>query len=58
MPNEEQITINELRKYLRLVKKRYFKAGKLERGRLLDEQVRLISIRQTCRRGVRISRPR
>jgi len=39
MPNEEQMTINERRKYLRLIKKRYLKAGKLERGRLLDEPV-------------------
>ncbi|MGB5932365.1 MAG: hypothetical protein WBH57_04785 [Anaerolineae bacterium] len=37
MPNEEQMTINECRKYLRLIKKRYLKASKLERGWLLDE---------------------
>ncbi len=37
MPNEEKMTINERRKYLRLIKKRYAKASKLERGRLLDE---------------------
>jgi len=37
MPNEEQMTINERRKYLYLVKKRYLKANRLERGRLLDE---------------------
>jgi hypothetical protein len=37
MPNEEKMTIDERRKYLRLVKRRYVKAGKLERGRLLDE---------------------
>jgi hypothetical protein len=37
MPNEEKMTIDERRKYLRLIKKRYLKAGKLERGRLLDE---------------------
>ncbi len=37
MPNEEKMTINERRKYLRLIKKRYLKASKLERGRLLDE---------------------
>ena len=35
--NEEQMTINERRKYLRLIKRRYVEAGKLERGRLLDE---------------------
>jgi hypothetical protein len=37
MPNEEKMTIDERRKYLRLIKKRYLKAGKLQRGRLLDE---------------------
>jgi len=37
MPNEEQMTINERRKYLRLLKKRYLKANRLERGGLLDE---------------------
>jgi len=37
MPNEEKMTINEPRKYLRLVNKRYLKANRLERGRLLDE---------------------
>ncbi len=37
MPNEERMTVNERRKYLRLIKKRYLKASKLERGRLLDE---------------------
>ena len=37
MPNEEKMSINERRKYLRLIKKRYLKASKLERGRLLDE---------------------
>ena len=37
MPKEEKMTINERWKYLRLVKKRYLKAGKLERGRLLNE---------------------
>jgi len=44
MPNEEKMTINERRpyripweKYLRLVKKRYLKANRLERRGLLDE---------------------
>jgi hypothetical protein len=37
MPNEEKMTLNERRKYLRLIKKRYLKANKFERGRLLDE---------------------
>jgi len=36
MPKEEKMTIDERWKYLRLVKKQYLKAGKLERGRLLD----------------------
>jgi len=37
MPEEEKMTMDERFKYLRLMKKRYLKAGKLERGRLLDE---------------------
>ncbi len=37
MPNEEKMTLNERREYLRLTKKRYLKATKLERGCLLDE---------------------
>jgi len=37
MPNEEKMTIDERRKYLRLIKKRYLKANRLERRRLLDE---------------------
>jgi len=37
MPNEEKTTIDERRKYLRLIKKRYLKASKWERGKLLDE---------------------
>ena len=37
MPKEEKMTMNERRKYLRLVKKRYVKATKLGRGRLPDE---------------------
>ena len=37
MPNEEKMTLNERRKYLRLIRKRYLKTSKLERGRLLDE---------------------
>jgi hypothetical protein len=37
MPGEEKMTLNERRKYLRLIKRRYVKASKLERGRLLDE---------------------
>jgi hypothetical protein len=37
MPREKKMTLNERRKYLRLTQKRYLKAGKYERGRLLDE---------------------
>lgn len=37
MPNEERMTVNERRKYLRVARSRYLKASKLERGRLLDE---------------------
>jgi hypothetical protein len=44
MPNEEQMTINERRKYLRLIKKRYLKANRLERGRLLDEMEAVTSL--------------
>lgn len=31
MPNEERMALNERRKYLRLIKKRYLKASKCER---------------------------
>jgi hypothetical protein len=37
MPEEEKMTMDERFKYLRLMKKRYLKAGRLERGRLLNE---------------------
>jgi IS30 family transposase len=37
MPNEEEMTIDERRKYLRLIRNRYLKESKLGRGRLLDE---------------------
>ena len=37
MPTEERMTLNERWKYLRLVKMRYVKASKLERGHLLDD---------------------
>jgi len=37
MHTQEKMTIDQRRKYLQLIKKRYLKAGKLERGRLLDE---------------------
>jgi len=37
MPNEEKMTLNERRKYLRMQQKRYYAANRKERGRLLDE---------------------
>jgi hypothetical protein len=37
MTAEEQMTIEERYKYMRMVKARYVKAGRQERGRLLDE---------------------
>ncbi len=37
MSNEDKITNNERRKYLRIVKKRYLKADKVGQGQLLDE---------------------
>lgn len=36
MANEEKMTMEELRKYLRLIWKRYLKADELEGGRLPD----------------------
>ncbi len=37
MSNDEQMTIDERRKYLRMVKKRYVKANRKTKGQLLDE---------------------
>ena len=37
MPTEEQMTVNERRKYLKLVKPRYQQAKRAERSRLLSE---------------------
>jgi len=37
MSDEDKMTIDERRKYLRMIKKRYIKANKAERGLLLDE---------------------
>lgn len=37
MPNDEKMTINERRKYLKLVAPRYAKSGRAERSRLLTE---------------------
>ena len=46
MPNKEKMTIDERRKYLRLIKKRYLKASKLERGKLLDEMEAITGLHQ------------
>jgi len=37
MPTEEQMTVNERRKYLKLMKLRYQQAKRAERSRLLSE---------------------
>ena len=37
MPTEDKMTIDESRKYLRKMQKRYAQANRKERGRLLDE---------------------
>jgi hypothetical protein len=37
MPTEEQMTVNERRKYMKLVKPRYQQAKRAERSRLLSE---------------------
>lgn len=37
MSKNEKMSIDERRKYLRLVKPRYVKAGRSEKGQLLDE---------------------
>ena len=39
MSNNEKMTIDERRKYLRLVRPRYRKAGRKEKGQILDEMV-------------------
>ena len=44
MSTEEKMTVDERRKYLRLMKKRYVKANRKERGRLLDEMEAVIGI--------------
>jgi hypothetical protein len=37
MPREEKMTLNERGNHVRLVKKRYLKGSKLQRGCLLNE---------------------
>ncbi len=44
MSTEEKMTVDERRKYLRLMKKRYVKANRKERGRLLDEMEAVLGI--------------
>ncbi len=44
MSNEDKMTINERRKYLRMVKKRYIKAVKVSRGYLLSEMEAVTSL--------------
>ena len=44
MPIEEKMTIDERFKYLRLVRRRYVKSGKQERGLLLDEMEEVTSL--------------
>jgi hypothetical protein len=44
MPNEERMSLNERRKYLRPIKKRYLKASKFERGRMLDEMTAITGL--------------
>ena len=39
MSHKEKMTIDERRKYLCLVKPRYRKAGRKEKGKLLDEMM-------------------
>ena len=41
MPNEEEMSINERRKYLKLVMPHYRKAGRKERGEMLSEMERV-----------------
>jgi hypothetical protein len=44
MSDDDKMTINERRKYLRMVRKRYTKAGKIDRGQLLDEMEAVIGL--------------
>ena len=49
MPQEEKMTLNERRKYLRLIRKRYLKTSKLERGHLLDEMEAVTGLHRKSR---------
>lgn len=44
MANEEKMTLNERRKYLRMQQKRYYLANRKERSQLLDEMVAVTSL--------------
>ncbi|HEM62403.1 MAG TPA: transposase [Chloroflexi bacterium] len=44
MPEEEEMTIDERFKYLRLMKRQYVEAGRTERGRLLDDMERMTEL--------------
>jgi hypothetical protein len=44
MPTEEQMTVNERRKYLKLMKVRYVAAKRVERSRLLTEMQEVTSL--------------
>lgn len=44
MPDEEKMTLDERWKYLRRMRKRYLKASRWERGRLLDEMEAVTSL--------------
>jgi len=44
VPSEEKMSIDERRKYLRLVAPRYVKAGRVERGQLLSEMVEVTKL--------------
>jgi hypothetical protein len=44
VPNEEKPTLNERRKYLRLIRKRYLKASRIRRAHFLDQVVRRLAV--------------
>ena len=44
MSTDDKMTIDERRKYLRLMKRRYVKAGRVGRSKLLDEAVHITQL--------------
>jgi hypothetical protein len=50
MSTEDKTNIDERRKYLRRMKKRYVQAGQKEQGHLLDEMEAVPQERQSLRR--------